>query len=232
MKSSLIVATIAVSGLCTLVQGELVVHENHGELGPLLLYDPNFGQVIDGQSLDITRDATAQPSIGETPGGSIFFMHILDRSGDFIWMGTGRLTNTVRSQQGTPIIDPDTQQPVDYFGPRDFQQGDVIDESANFVKGWRAIHGFNRYTGTPGVFTINESFTVGIEFDQDGATHYGFASFERAYEIRNGFVRVEITPTRWGYETIAGVGASVVPAPASCGVLMLGAFAGSIRRRR
>lgn len=233
MNTPLIASVIVVSGLCGAVSGELVVHENNGQIGPMRHFDPNFGQtMINGQSLNITRDAFSQPALGETPEGSVFFMHILDLSGHFIWMGTGRLTNTVRTLEGTPIIDPGTQQPVDYFGPRDFAAGAVVDENANFVDGWRTIHGFNRYTGTPGVFTVNEQFTVGIEFTIDDGTHYGFALFERAYEVRNGMVRVDITPVRWGYETVAGVGAGVVPSPATGALLLMGGVAGSLRRRR
>lgn len=232
MKNRLLLPIIAFLGLCGSAHAELIVHENRGELGPMMLYDPNFGDLINGQSLNITSDALSQPAIGETPEGSVFFMHILDRAGDFIWMGTGRLTNTVRSTQGTPIIDPDTQQDVDYYGPRDFEPGAVVDETANFVEGWRAIHGFNRFTGTPGVFTVSEQFTVGIEFQLADGTHYGFAEFARVFEVRNDFVNVEITPVRWGYESIAGVGAGVVPAPTTIGLLLFGGLAASTTRRR
>lgn len=218
--------------LLGVARAELVVYENQGQLGPMMQFDPNFGEVINGQSLNITRDAHSQPAIGETPGGSVFFMHILDRSGDFIWMGTGRLTNTVRSNEGTPIFDPDTQQPVDFFGPRDFGIGEIVDDSANFVDGWRTIHGLNRLTGIPGVFTVDAMFTVGIEFELYDGMHYGFARFERSYEVRDDSVQVRISPVRWGYETIAGVGARVVPTPSGLGLLMLGGFAGSFRRRR
>ncbi len=223
---------IAVCGVCSVVSADLIVHENDGSMGPLLQYDPNLGDLINGQSLDITRGVADQPDIGELPSASIFFMHINDFSGDFIWMGTGRLTLTARSTDGVSIIDSKTQQPVDYFGPQGFVDGDVIDPSANFVEGWRTIHGINQFTDAPGVFFVDETFTVGISFDIDNETRYGFAQFMRSFEVRNGEVRVDITPTVWGYETTPGVSAAVVPAPAGVGVLALGGMLGSLRRRR
>lgn len=226
------VCLIAVFGICSFSHADLVVYENDGSLGPLMQYDPNFGDLINGQSLDITRGASDQPAIGELPAASIFFMHISDFSGDFIWMGTGRLTLTARSTDGVSIIDTKTQQPVDYFGPQSFANGDVIDPSANFVEGWRTIHGFNQFTAEPGVFAVDETFTVGISFDIDNETRYGFAQFIRSFEVRSGQVLVDITPTVWGYETTPGVGANVVPAPAGVGVLAIGGMLGSFRRRR
>jgi hypothetical protein len=223
---------IALCGLAVSAHADMVVHENHGELGALMLYDPNFGHMINGQSLNITRAADDQPAVGQLPGGSVFFMHILDFAGDFIWMGTGTLTQTARSTVGTPIFDPWANQQVDYYGPQDFGAGDTVDGDANFVEGWRAIHGYNDLTGTPGEFTVDEMFTVGIQFEIENSVHFGFAQFEREYEVRNGVVRVDIIPVRWGYESVAGVGARVVPAPAGAGLLMLAGLAGLVRRRR
>ncbi len=232
LKRTLICTTIAVSGLCGEAMADMVVFENRGELGPLMLFDPNFGDVIYGQSLNITRGAMDQPAISETPEGSIFFMHILDRVGDFIWMGTGRLTDTARSLDPTAIFDPDVLQDVDYFGPESFGAGDIVNNDANFIEGWRPIHAINRFIDTPGIFTVDEVFTVGIRFDMQGQTHFGFAQLERTYEVRNDTVRVDITPVRWGYESIAGVGARVVPAPGAAGLLLIGGFASAIKRRR
>lgn len=220
----------ALALLSTGLHADMVVYENDGSLGALKLFDPNFGHLIEGQSLDITRGVDAQPIIGETPRGSVFFMHILDLSGDFIWMGTGSLTNTARSIEGVPIDDPLMGGQVDYFGPQHFGVGDTVDASANFVEGWRTIHGVNDLTGTPGVFVVGELFGVGIEFQLDGGTHYGFAQFERRFEVRGGFVDVDIVPLRWGFNDTAGEAATVVPTPA--GLLVLGGMGAAINRRR
>lgn len=230
---SLLSAAVTLTMVAGMAGAELVVYENTNPgLGPLALYDPNNGSPIFGQSLDITRGAFAQPKAGETPRGSIFFMHTSGFAGEFIWMGTGMLTLTARSTQGTPILDPYANYPVDYFGPQAFAQGDTVDASANFIEGWRAIHGYNNLTGLPGVFTTADTFTVGVGFELSDGTHFGFAQFKRDYEIRNGRVSIQLTPQRWGYETVAGVGAGVVPAPGASSLLTLLGLGAAIRRRR
>jgi hypothetical protein len=209
----------------------MVVFENTGSLGALDFYDPNFGNVIFGQSLDITRAAGVQPKIGETPAGSVFFMHIRDLNGDFIWIGTGSVTNTVESTDPTRIPIPLAPEGIDYFGPRSFGDGESIDRGANFVEGWRPVHGYNDLTGLPGVFTVEDTFTIGIEFEQDDGIHYGFATFDLSYSVLGGVVDVDIVPTFWGYNDVAGEAAVVIPAPA--GVLpLLGLSFGVTRRRR
>lgn len=80
------------------------------------------------------------------------------------------------------------------------------------------------------MFVVEKLFGVGIEFQLAGATHYGFAQFERRFEVRNGFVEVDIIPVRWGFNDTAGEAATVVPAPQ--GLLVLGGLAGVLTRRR
>lgn len=230
MRLDRLLSVFLVTGLCTSGNADMVVFENEGVLGTLALYDPNFGSQITGQSLDITRGVNDQPEIGDRPSGSVYFMHILTPSGDFVWLGTGMVTNTARASEGMPILDPWAGFPVDYFGPQDFAFGDSVGAGANFVDGWRAIHGFNDLTGTPGVFLTEMFFSVGIEFQMNGETHFGFAQFDRGFQVHNGFVLVDLTPVRWGYNDIAGEAATVIPAPA--GVLAFGVLGGIVTRRR
>lgn len=212
---------------------ELIVHQNtNPDFGVMKLFDPNGGNTIYGQSLDITRSAFDQPVIGQTPAASLFFMHTTGLIGDFTWMGMGNVTTTARSTIGTPIPDPWANHEVDYFGPQAFSNGDTVDAQSNFVDGWRTIHGFNHLTGPAGIFTVAETFTVGVRFDVDGQDHYGFATFARDYDVRNGELRVEITPLRWGYETVAGLGAGVVPAPGAPVLLGIGLAGAALRRQR
>lgn len=219
-------------------QADMVTFENNGTLGPLSYYDPNFGSTILGQAMDITRDANAQPALGETPSGSIFFMRTKDFSGEFIWLGTGSVTRTARSTDPVLIYDPAVGQEVDFFGPQAFGTGDAVDSSSNFVDGWRAIHGFNDFTDKAGIFTVGASFTVGVEFQLDDQTHYGFVTFDRLYDFRsdetpnNTGVEVWLIPQFWGYNTTAGEAAYVVPAPAGSALLTAGLGLGFTRRRR
>jgi len=214
------------------LHAELIVYENtNPDFGRMAMFDPNGGDTIFGQALDITRGAFNQPAIGQTPAGSLLFMHTRGYIGDFTWMGMGTLTTTARSSQGVPIPDPWADQPTNYFGPQDFSVGDSIDESANFVDGWRAIHGVNDLTGASGIFTVAEVFSVGVRFELQNETHYGFARFARDYEVRDGELRIDLVPLVWGYETTPGLAASVTPAPATAAIV--GAvFAGCLRRRR
>ncbi|MAO20495.1 MAG: hypothetical protein CMJ35_11255 [Phycisphaerae bacterium] len=230
MQADRVLALIVVSGLCVSADADMIVFENYAAAKGLDFFDPNYGNEIYGQSLDITHAADQQPMIGEMPAGSIFFMHLQDLNGDFIWIGTGTVTNTAESTDPTRIPIPIAPEGIDYFGPQAFHDGDAIDSSANFVDGWRPVHGYNDLTGLPGVFTVDDAFTVGIEFEQDGGMHYGFAQFDLSYEVREGVVDIDIIPTRWGYNDIAGQAATVVPAPG--GVMLVGVFGGLLTRRR
>lgn len=231
MLTTRTIATLATMSVSSLSLADMIVYQNTGELGALVYYDPNFGNVIYGQSLDITLGTNQQPKAGDTPTGSIFFMHLIDLNGEFIWMGTGSVTNTAESTDFTLIPTPLGPEGVPYYGPQVFNTGDSIDESTNFVDGWRPIHGYNDLTGTPGIFTVDDTFTIAIEFEQNDGLHYGFAEFKRVFTVLDGVVDIDIIPQRWGYNDVAGEAAIVIPAPA--GVLVVSALgAGIIRRRR
>ena len=230
MLTSRSIAVLLPLAAASLATGDMIVYQNTGELGALAYYDPNFGNVIYGQSLDITQGTNQQPKAGETPAGSIFFMHLIDLNGEFIWMGTGSVTNTAESTEFILIPTPLGPEGVEYYGPEVFGAGDSIGAGTNFVDGWRPIHGYNDLTGLPGTFTVEENFTIAIEFEQDDGLHYGFAEFNRSYSVLNGEVQVDLVPVRWGYNDIAGQAAIVVPAPA--GVMLLSGLGALATRRR
>ncbi len=227
---------IALALLAQLSSAEMIIFENtNPSLNMLSLYHPNQGEPIFGQSLNITQDAFSQPAIGETPSGSVFFMQTRGFIGDFIWMGTGSLTNTARSLDSTLIPDPFAGFDVPYFGPEQFTDSDPIDASANFVEGWRALHGVNDITDAYGLFVVEEFFNVGIEFQIDNQTHYGFAEFQRTIDLNDNQLKIEFIPTRWGYQDTPGAHASIVPAPStllSLSICGFGACSSFSRRRR
>ena len=144
MLTTRTIATLATLSVSSLSLADMIVYQNTGELGALVYYDPNFGNVIYGQSLDITLGTNQQPKAGETPAGSIFFMHLIDLNGEFIWMGTGSVTNTARSTDFILIPTQLGPEGVPFYGPQVYHTGDSIDETANFVDGWRPIHGYVR----------------------------------------------------------------------------------------
>lgn len=210
---------------------DMVYFENNGAIEYMGFFDPNLGNTIIGHSLDITAGVYEQPAFGATPVASIFFMNLSDFDGQFIWMGTGAVTRTVQSGSATLIPTTELPDGATYFGPEQFSEGSVVDSDANFVEGWRLIHGINNLTGAPGVFSVEELFTVGIEFERSGQLHYGFAEFEVSYEALGADVDVTILPVRWGYNDTAGESAFVVPAPASS-LALIGLGIGVTRRRR
>lgn len=212
-------------------QADMVYYENNGAIEYMGFFDPNFGNTIIGHSLDITAGVYEQPTLGDTPVASIFFMDLRDFDGRFIWMGTGSVTRTAQSSNATLIPTQELPDGASYFGPEEYASGSQIDTGANFVDGWRLIHGINNFTGSPGVFTVEELFTVGIEFEQNGELHYGFAEFEISYEVLSFDVDVTILPVRWGYNDTAGEAAFVVPAPASS-LALIGLGFGLTRRKR
>ena len=231
MKTHPILAAGTISILAGAVHADMVYFENNNAIEDMRFYDPNFGNTIIGHSLDITRGAYEQPELGETPVGSIFFMHLNDLGGEFIWLGTGSVTRTVESTESVLIPTPEVPYGATFFGPQDFGDRDAIGADANFIDGWRLIHGINTLTGSPGVFTVDEFFTIGVEFERDGALHYGFAEFEVGYQIMGTSVNLTILPVRWGYNDIAGEAAVVIPAPAgSLALIGLGTLV--TRRRR
>ncbi len=229
---------IALAILSQLSQAEMVIFENtNPSLNMLSLYDPNQGTPIFGQSLDITQDAFSQPATGETPSGSIFMMQTRGFIGDFIWLGTGSLTQTARSQDSTLIPDPFGGFDVPYFGPEQFMESQQIGQSSNFVEGWRTLHGVNDLTDEYGLFVVEETFNVGIEFEINNQTHYGFAEFQRTIDLNDNQLKIEFIPTRWGYQDTPGASASIVPAPGTLLTLGLcgfgcGTLGGFNRRRR
>jgi len=236
MNTRTVVFSIALSAFVFPVShamGELVTFENtNPAFSSLGLYDPNGGRVILGQSLDITHDAFTQPTIGDMPGGSLMIMHIRGYAGESIWLGTGRTTRTARSEESTLVPDPFTGVLVPFFGPEHFSAGDEIGSGSNFVDGFRPLQLINELTGDLGIFTINELFTVGVEFQLDDGVHYGFAGFERTVKLKGDQLDIQWHPIEWGYETVAGVGVDVIPAPGMISMGMAGLFGCSIRRRR
>jgi len=233
IKLSVICSAIAL--LAPVALGEMVVFENtNPALNALAIFDPNGGDGIFGQALDVTSDAFNQPSIGALPGGSLVIMHVSGFFGESTWLGTGMLTQIVRADEPTMIPDPFAGQLVPYYGPENFSDGELISAGNEFVDGWRPLHVLNDLTPEKGSFTIGESFTVGVRFERTDGEHYGFARFERSYEFIDNRLSVSWHPIEWGYETIAGVGASVVPAPGAVPLVMVSALGCSfmIRRRR
>lgn len=232
-RSGRIARTLLISsfvGTAGLAHADMVVFENQGSMGALDFYDPNYGDLILGQALDITRSASDQPAIGEMPVGAVFFMDIGGLDGDFIWMGTGMVTMTAESTDGTNIPIPIAPEGIPYYGPQAFDTGDTVSAASNFVDGWRPIHGYNFITGVPGVFTVEDRFTVGINFEGNGGLHYGFAEFSLSYTTKLDSVDVDIVPVRWGYNDTVGEAAVVIPAPG--GILVFGVGVLGLRRRR
>lgn len=225
-------AALALSLLCPLALGEVIHFQNtNPDFDTLKLFDNNPNAPRLGQSLDVTRSAFDQPAIGDLPGGSIFFMQSSGPGGDFVWMGMGRLTMTARSTKETLIPDPFAGQLISYFGPQGFEGGDAISTQSNFVDGFRTMHGVNNLTDKLGIFTVEELFIVGIQFELDDGFHYGYAQLERTIELHDGELDIQWHPIQWGYETVAGVGINVVPAPGVLAVGLFGMLGCSIRRR-
>lgn len=212
---------------------DLVVFENNNPaLDTLKMYNSNLNASVLGQAIDVHHDAFNQPEIGDLPGGSLFFLEVNGFFGDFIHMGMGRLTMTAKSTDETLIPDPFAGQLVPYFGPQDFSDGEQINSQSNFVDGFRTIHGLTELTDDTGIFTVDEIFTVGITFEEDDGTHFGFAQFERRIRFINDKLDVQLHPITWGYETTAGVGVSIIPAPAGLSLAMFSLLGFSTRRSR
>lgn len=213
---------------------ELIVFDNtNPNFSTMGQFVPNGATPILGDVLDITKSAFNQPTRGQyQTAGSLFFMHTTGLIGDFIWLGTGTVTNTARSANPTYITDPFAGLELPYFGPVDYSDGTPIDASSNFIDGWRPIHGVNELTDPQGIFTVDKVFTVGVEFQLTDGIHYGFARFERELRLENNELKIDLHPLQWGYETVAGVGVSVIPAPGALSITMLGLFGCTIRNRR
>ncbi len=82
-------------------------------------------------------------------------------------------------------------------------------------------------TGTAGEFLDHRGF-VGLEFEAEDGTHYGWLDIE-------GVITSPVIKVRgWAYETEPGKGivAGAIPEPSSVGLLALGAGAIWLRRRR
>tara|TARA_A100000171_G_C2138887_1_gene152861 strand:+ start:1165 stop:1860 length:696 start_codon:yes stop_codon:yes gene_type:complete len=231
MKTHAILAAGTISIIASGLYADMVVFQNNNTVGALRAFNPNFGDTILGQALDITNPADNQPGIGVTPGGSLFLMQINDFTGQYLWLGTGTVTRTAESSIATLIPTPELPFGEAYYGPALYNDFDSIGDEANFADGWRIIHGMNNLTGAPGVFSTDDIFTVGVEFEREGALHYGFAEFKRTIEVFGGQVDVSIAPVRWGYNDIAGEAAVVIPAPAGS-IALIGLGVGFSRRRR
>ena len=234
INTAAIGSLLLVGALPSISVGELVLFENtNPELQSLKMYNATIDHSVLGQALDIRRSAFDQPELGDLPSSSVFFMEVNGFFGDFIFMGMGRLTMTAKSTQETLIPDTFAGQLVPYFGPENFADGEQINGSSNFTDGFRTMHGLNKLTGETGVFTVEELFTVGITFEQLDGTHYGFAQFERSVRLIDNKLDIQWRPITWGYETAAGIGVNVVPAPAGLGVGMLALLGiGAQRPRR
>lgn len=88
----------------------------------------------------------------------------------------------------------------------------------------------NYYTDEPVEASIRPVSYIGLELDLGDGVHYGWIRVEA--EEGPGGTLLGYRATSWGYESEAGVGVVVTPAPggAIAGLLAVGAFAG--RRRR
>ncbi len=224
----LALSTIAV--LCPIAHAEMVRYENTNEDFQTLKMYSDLGTI--GQSLDVTASPFEQPVPGLVPAGSILFMETHNSGGDFVWMGLGNITMAAKSTNATIVPDPWAGELVPYYGPQEFGYGDHVDESANFNDGWRMLHGANELTDEQGVFSVDEVFTIALTFELDDGTHYGYAQLERSLKLHNGEREIEWRPLRWGYETQAGVGITIVPAPGALACMLMGASCMTTRRRR
>lgn len=231
MKTHPILAAGTIFVLASATHAGMVVFENNNTIGGLRAFNPNFGDTILGQALDITSAADDQPGVGVTPSGSLFLMQINDFTGQYLWLGTGTVTRTAESSIATLIPTPELPFGEAYYGPELFAEGDSIGAGASFEEGWRIIHGMNNLTGAPGVFSTDDFIVVGVEFEREGSVFYGFAEFKRTIEVLNGQVDVSLAPVRWGYNDMAGAPAIVIPAPASS-MALIGLGVAFSRRRR
>jgi len=227
-------AAIVALSICPIASGELIVYQNTNPgLDTLKMFNTDPSSPSLGQALDLTHSAFDQPVLGDLPGGSVFFLETSGLGGDFIWMGMGRLTMTAQSTKETLIPDPFAGQLVPYYGPTQLEPGDQINDSTNFVDGFRAIHGVNKLTDEQGIFTVDESFTIGVRFELDDGDHFGFAQFKRTIGLTDDGLEIKWHPIEWGYESIAGVGINIVPTPGMVSMgLMIGLTLGPRARRR
>lgn len=209
----------------------MVYFENRDAIEDMPFFDPNFGNTILGQSLDITRGAYDQAALGETPAGSLFFMHINDISGEYIWLGTGSVTRTAESDESVLIPTPGVPGGAAFYGPADYAPGAAVGPGDRFVDGWRAIHGLTELTGAGGVLVVDEVFRVGVEFERGGGLHYGFAEFEVSSRVMGTELELSVLPVRWGYNDRPGEAAVVIPSAPGVALLMGGGLVLSRRRR-
>ncbi len=192
--------------------------------------------IIDGQWLDITQPASAQPTVGSNPApGSSFVTTISSESlqdGDiFIMIEHAFVEVDHTMEMGAQII-PDV-----------LERGDVIDQSSIFDFGvkWNERHWeFPKDPTTGeilhnvfGLFPIGAPFFLGVKIvlpeDAPGDVHLGWIeAIWRNYKSRN------IEPLSWGYETEPNTPIEVgAPAPgAGISLFMTGAVVASWRRRR
>lgn len=207
----------------------------------LVQFDNSAGQFVMGLShegaggrvyLDVTKSPTDQTTL-YTPSSVLFdevSPRLQQRPGRVVVHG--RITAGVNTIDQISFTTPGERVPVTFSNViRTISAGETIGPGQEF-----GLNPYVEYIQSP---SINQTWlyskswfdnggTVGMKFEIDGQTHYGFIEFgPRAYR---GYNFNEYQPIRWGYETEANTG-FVVPAPAASAMLMLGGCLAARRRR-
>jgi hypothetical protein len=192
---------------------ELIVYKNTAsDLQTLEYYLAAPGIQVLGQTLDITKPARDQPEPGLLPAGSVLIMWTrgpFDILGEFIYAGPGWNTRLAIDDESGIAIDPPTGAPIEYSIFHDFDDrlriGGHDTTEFSWFDAWVCLHADVDTAGPEGVYFTDESFIIGVEFEIDDVTRYGFIEMERTEHIDGESHSIKWMPRRWGYESEPGV---------------------------
>lgn len=170
--------------------------------------------------LDISLPAAAQAPmtfVGDIPDDTVVISFFPEQtSSDFgryqVQAGSngsilGGTVHTVHQ-----ISHPST--PIDFIAPTIFTPSDTIGPLQNMGEGNILAVNQTVEFGFEYLWFVPQRFIVGVAFQHDAGTHYGFIEFEdvRSYTIPG---RRDYQPVRWGYETNAD---TAIIVPEDCGL--------------
>lgn len=213
------IAIAAIAGTGASASGALIVHDNRDQSFRWDAAVDAFGDFIPGTFLDVRQPAAMQSGAGATTSSFGFVVRDPPTSnGVADW---GVFAGTL----GGGIAAGNTGFPVGgsfLFPARTFAIGDTVGPNATFT--FEApTTAFTFAETTP---MIGDRAVVGVLFDIEGSTHYGW--IELSVEPNGRY-----QPTGWAWETNAGVPAGVVAIPGvgTTSLVIAGGIATRRRRR-